>query len=72
MQHENLLSKRLASVKFSPWRDNEADVSSIRPSSPLSDYVTKMTFLALALRRHFPIRLQDDVSSVSSSSSLSD
>ena len=43
-------------VKLLPWRDNEADVSSVRPSSSLSDKITKMTFRALARRRHFPIR----------------
>ena len=34
--------------------------------------ITKLMFRAFALRRHFPIRFEDDVSSISSSSSLSD
>ena len=29
-----------------PWRDTEADVSSVRPSSSLSDWITKLTFRA--------------------------
>ena len=34
------------------------DVSSVNPSSSLSDLRTKMTFRALALCRHFPIRVR--------------
>ena len=35
--HLNLVSNELMSVKFPPRRDNEAGVSSVRPSSSLSD-----------------------------------
>ena len=33
MIHENLVSKKLIMVKFPPWRDNQDDVSSVRPAS---------------------------------------
>ena len=36
----------------------EAGILSVSPSSSLSDLVTKLAFRALALRRHFPIRLR--------------
>ena len=45
-------------IKFPSCRDKEADVSIVSPSASLSDSITKMTFRALALRRHFPIRLR--------------
>ena len=37
VKRENLVSNKLARLKFPPSRDNEADVSSVRPSSSLSD-----------------------------------
>ena len=41
----------LIRFKFPPWRDNEADVSSVSSSSSLSDSITKLTFWALVLRQ---------------------
>ena len=38
--------------------DYDDDVSRVSPSSSLSDYITKTIVRALALRRHFPIRLR--------------
>ena len=37
VKHENLVPNNLTRVKFPPWKDMEADVSSVRPSSSLSD-----------------------------------
>ena len=36
----------------------EGDVWSVRPSSLLSGYITKMTFGALGLSRHIPVTLR--------------
>ena len=58
MKHWNLVSNKLLRIKSTPWRDSEADVSSVSPSSSVSDQITKMTFRALAFRRLFPIRLR--------------
>ena len=58
MKHENLQSNGLKKGQISSVKDYEADVSSASPSSSLADLITKLTFRALALRRHLPIRLR--------------
>ena len=47
MEHKSLLSEMLKKDKFSPGRDNEADVLSVRPSP--SFFLFKFTYFTLFL-----------------------
>jgi len=48
---ENLVSNKLIMIKFPAQKASEADVSSVRPSSSLADYITKLTLRTFVLRQ---------------------